>query len=99
MYLLQLTKWFSSPLEFFKLNIRKLLIEALKKGPIPNHVAFVMDGNRRFARMHGIETLEGHWLGFGAFLEVNIVFFHSWLLIFMVSFSFCFLFSLTSGFL
>ncbi|KAF7586282.1 cis-prenyltransferase [Aspergillus hancockii] len=69
MHVLQPTKWFPS-LEFFKLNIRKLLIEALKKGPIPNHVAFVMDGNRTFARMHGIETLEGHRFGFGAFLEI-----------------------------
>lgn len=43
---------------------------ALRQGPIPQHVAFVMDGNRRFARSHGIETVEGHNLGFEALARV-----------------------------
>jgi ditrans,polycis-polyprenyl diphosphate synthase len=33
-------------------------------------VAFVMDGNRRFARNHKIETVEGHNLGFEALARV-----------------------------
>jgi len=30
-----------------------------------------MDGNRRFARTHGIETVEGHNLGFEALARVS----------------------------
>lgn len=33
-------------------------------GHIPNHVAFVMDGNRRFARSQQIDKIEGHSRGF-----------------------------------
>lgn len=43
---------------------------ALKQGPIPQHVAFVMDGNRRFARAHAIERVEGHNLGFEALAKI-----------------------------
>ena len=53
------------------MQLRELLIGALRQGPIPQHVAFVMDGNRRFARAHGIETLEGHNLGFEALARVS----------------------------
>ncbi|EDW78352.1 uncharacterized protein Dwil_GK16221 [Drosophila willistoni] len=31
---------------------------------IPHHVAFVMDGNRRFARSQHIDKIEGHSMGF-----------------------------------
>ena len=51
-------------------QLRELLIGALRQGPIPQHVAFVMDGNRRFARSHKIETVEGHNLGFEALARV-----------------------------
>jgi len=33
-------------------------------------VAFEMDGNRRYARNHKIETIEGHHLGFEALARV-----------------------------
>lgn len=49
---------------------REMLIGTLKQGPIPKHVAFEMDGNRRFARNHKIETIEGHHLGFEALARV-----------------------------
>jgi undecaprenyl pyrophosphate synthase len=52
-------------------QLRELLIGALRQGPIPQHVAFVMDGNRRFARSHHIETVEGHNLGFEALARVR----------------------------
>jgi ditrans,polycis-polyprenyl diphosphate synthase len=32
-----------------------------------------MDGNRRFARTHGIETVEGHNLGFEALARVSFL--------------------------
>lgn len=53
------------------MQLRSLLIGALRQGPIPKHIAFVMDGNRRFARNHGIETVEGHHLGFEALARVS----------------------------
>ena len=53
------------------MRVRELLIGALRQGPVPQHIAFVMDGNRRFARNHGIETIEGHNLGFEALARVR----------------------------
>ena len=60
----------SPPVEWAIMQLRELLIGALKQGPVPNHVAFVMDGNRRFARSHRMETVEGHNLGFEALAKV-----------------------------
>jgi ditrans,polycis-polyprenyl diphosphate synthase len=73
MHLSQLRKWFraSPPVEWTVNQLRELLIGALRQGPIPQHVAFVMDGNRRFARSHKIETVEGHNLGFEALASVR----------------------------
>ena len=51
-------------------QVRELLIGAMRQGPIPQHVAFVMDGNRRFAKNHKIEKVEGHNLGFEALARV-----------------------------
>lgn len=71
-YLTQLRKWMleSPPVEWGINQLRELLIGALRQGSIPQHVAFVMDGNRRFARSHKIETVEGHNLGFEALAKV-----------------------------
>jgi hypothetical protein len=65
-------KWFatSPPVAWTVRQLRELLIGSLKQGPIPQHVAFVMDGNRRFARNHHIETVEGHNLGFESLARV-----------------------------
>src|SRR3989344_991184 len=39
----------------------------LPKGTnIPNHIAVILDGNRRWARARGFDTLEGHRAGFDA---------------------------------
>jgi ditrans,polycis-polyprenyl diphosphate synthase len=51
-------------------QLRELLIGAVSQGPVPQHIAFVMDGNRRFARSHKIETAEGHNLGFESLAKV-----------------------------
>lgn len=40
--------------------LRSLLIQALRLGPRPKHVAFIMDGNRRFARNKGEPVRVGH---------------------------------------
>ncbi|MCJ1391086.1 cis-prenyltransferase [Xylographa bjoerkii] len=72
MHLSQVRKWFlqSPPVEWAVYQLRELLIGALRQGPVPQHVAFVMDGNRRFARNHMIETVEGHNLGFEALARI-----------------------------
>jgi hypothetical protein len=74
-HLTQLRKWMlaSPPVEWGVNQLRELLIGALRQGPIPQHVAFVMDGNRRYARSHKIETVEGHNLGFEALARVKDV--------------------------
>ena len=42
----------------------------LKSGPLPKHVALIMDGNRRYARFHHMKKIEGHRSGFEKLLEV-----------------------------
>ena len=65
-------KWFatSPPVAWTIRQLREILIGSLKQGPIPQHVAFVMEGNRRFARNHHIETVEGHNMGFESLARV-----------------------------
>ncbi|KAF7305189.1 Alkyl transferase [Mycena kentingensis (nom. inval.)] len=43
---------------------QRLLLNVLAAGPIPKHVAFVMDGNRRYARMNHKAIAQGHTDGF-----------------------------------
>ena len=54
----------SPPGEWASRKINSLLLSALRQGPVPKHMAFVMDGNRRYARHRRMETLEGHSQGF-----------------------------------
>lgn len=50
---------------------RQLLFFLLRNsGPIPTHVAIIMDGNRRFAEEHNIERRLGHEEGYK---KVNLV--------------------------
>ena len=44
----------------------RVITTILKAGPIPQHVAFIMDGNRRYARSRGIPLVQGHKAGFSA---------------------------------
>ena len=73
LHLPRLHKWLlsSPPAEWAVSQLRQLLINALKQGPIPQHIAFVMDGNRRFARKNRIEAIEGHNLGFESLARVS----------------------------
>jgi len=41
----------------------KKLLRQIKKGRIPEHVAIIMDGNRRFAEKLGLDGTDGHALG------------------------------------
>lgn len=38
-------------------------VKVLKCGNIPKHVAFIMDGNRRYAKMKNVQIVEGHTKG------------------------------------
>lgn len=49
--------------------IQLLLIKILRTGHIPKHVAFIMDGNRRYASKNGMEKVDGHAKGFDKFAE------------------------------
>lgn len=44
--------------------------QVLKAGNIPQHVAFIMDGNRRYAKKEKIKTKDGHGKGFEKLTEV-----------------------------
>ena len=43
----------------------------LKAGPIPQHVALIMDGNRRFAAQKHLKCKDGHAKGFEKMAEVG----------------------------
>jgi ditrans,polycis-polyprenyl diphosphate synthase len=47
-----------------------LLLYLLSLGPIPKHVGFVMDGNRRYARGRGKRVVDGHTDGFQSLRRV-----------------------------
>ena len=49
-----------------------VILHVLAAGPIPQHVAFVMDGNRRYARMNQKQTIQGHTDGFVALRRVRV---------------------------
>lgn len=46
------------------------LYEQVRIGPIPQHVAIIPDGNRRWARERGLDTKEGHKHGYHKVREV-----------------------------
>ncbi|XP_061146022.1 dehydrodolichyl diphosphate synthase complex subunit DHDDS isoform X1 [Syngnathus typhle] len=54
--------------------LEKISANILKAGPMPKHVAFIMDGNRRFARRKNMERQEGHMQGFNKLAESSLVF-------------------------
>ncbi|KAL7587055.1 hypothetical protein Lser_V15G39724 [Lactuca serriola] len=52
------------------ISIRRFLFRVISCGPIPEHVAFIMDGNRRFAKKWKLEEGAGHKAGFLALMSL-----------------------------
>ncbi|GAA5886670.1 hypothetical protein JCM16303_001405 [Sporobolomyces ruberrimus] len=50
--------------------LRTLLIHSLRLAPRPRHIAFIMDGNRRSARLRSLPVRVGHEEGFEALKRV-----------------------------
>lgn len=41
-----------------------------EENKIPNHIGYIMDGNRRWAKQHGLPTYEGHLAGYGRVKDI-----------------------------
>ncbi|KAG2180806.1 hypothetical protein INT43_008385 [Umbelopsis isabellina] len=55
----------ASSLDYLYSAFQEATIAILRQGPIPRHIGFVLDGNRRFARAHGAKSTQfGHYEGF-----------------------------------
>lgn len=44
---------------------------------IPRHIGYVVDGNRRWAKAHGLPAYEGHLAGYNAVLDVSLATFEA----------------------
>jgi ditrans,polycis-polyprenyl diphosphate synthase len=52
--------------------LERLVIKILKTREIPTHVAFIMDGNRRFAKQKQLDSVvTGHLHGFDKLTHVS----------------------------
>ncbi|KAF5399936.1 Dehydrodolichyl diphosphate synthase complex subunit DHDDS [Paragonimus heterotremus] len=49
--------------------LQRLCMYLIKYGPIPEHIAIIMDGNRRFAATNHMKTSDGHLQGFSKLSE------------------------------
>jgi len=51
------------PLQSALKRLQNSIIAAIRRGPVPQHIAIIMDGNRRYARSNRIDAAEGHYTG------------------------------------
>lgn len=58
-------------LEYVFIYINQFVLETLAQGPIPQHVAFIMDGTRRYAKDNSISMAAGYLAGAKALVKVN----------------------------
>lgn len=40
--------------------IQLLCVKVIKSGTVPKHIAFIMDGNRRYAQKNKVQKYVGH---------------------------------------
>ncbi|KAK4368209.1 hypothetical protein RND71_012001 [Anisodus tanguticus] len=52
------------------LYMRRFLFRILSVGPIPNHIAFILDGNRRYAKQRNMTEGTGYRAGFFAVISM-----------------------------
>ncbi|WFD29345.1 ditrans,polycis-polyprenyl diphosphate synthase [(2E,6E)-farnesydiphosphate specific] [Malassezia sp. CBS 17886] len=50
--------------------VQSIPMRLIAAGPLPRHVAFIMDGNRRWSRANGLAVRQGHQMGFEALKRV-----------------------------
>ncbi|KAL9243000.1 hypothetical protein vseg_016942 [Gypsophila vaccaria] len=50
--------------------VRRCLFGVLSKGPIPDHISFIMDGNRRYAQKYNLDEGAGHRCGYIALMSM-----------------------------
>lgn len=48
-----------------------------RKSELPQHIGFIVDGNRRWAKQHGLPAYEGHLAGYNALKDVALETLHS----------------------
>ncbi|KAI0767900.1 Di-trans-poly-cis-decaprenylcistransferase [Irpex lacteus] len=56
--------------DYISSKAQSALLTVLAAGPVPQHVAFIMDGNRRYARSHHKQVAQGHGDGFEALKRI-----------------------------
>uniref|UniRef100_A0A7N0THC4 Alkyl transferase n=1 Tax=Kalanchoe fedtschenkoi TaxID=63787 RepID=A0A7N0THC4_KALFE len=50
--------------------VQRCLLGILSVGPIPSHIAFIMDGNRRYEKTHNLSYGMGHRAGYVALMNL-----------------------------
>ena len=58
---------------YLKEFLHEFIISVLQMGPIPKHVAFIMDGNRRYAKNRKVALKDGHSAGAEALIKVSSI--------------------------
>lgn len=50
--------------------LRRCIFSVLSVGPLPSHISFIMDGNRRYAKRRNLVEGDGHKAGFSALMSI-----------------------------
>ncbi|KAG0234610.1 hypothetical protein BGW42_006361 [Actinomortierella wolfii] len=60
-------------MSFLERTARTTLVKTLQCGPIPQHIGFIMDGNRRFGRKVNVGNGKGYYLGYNTLEQMMAV--------------------------